>query len=235
MPTFAMRWLSERPTLRKPRYGHLLRFVQLLAYVTIFAVLPRQASGQSRPARIIAFGDSLTAGYLLPARAAFPAVLERALRAAGHNVEVTNAGVSGDTATGGLDRLEWVIGEGGDAMILELGANDMFRGLDPDLTYRALKEIVTRTKARGIKVLIAGMIAAPGMGKDFEDRFNAIFPRLAKETDSPLYPFFLHGVAGDRSLLMQDGIHPTAAGVERIVQGILPATTAMLLAGPPKP
>jgi acyl-CoA thioesterase-1 len=186
------------------------------------------ARAQAKALRIIALGDSLTAGYLLPARAAFPVVLERALRAAGHDVEVVNAGVSGDTATAALDRFDWAIGDGAEAMIVELGANDMFRGLDPEVTYRALREIISRAQTRGMKVLIAGMLADRGLGKDYRDKFEAIFPRLAAETSSLLYPFFLDGVVTDRALIMQDGIHPTAAGVEKIVDGILPKVVELV-------
>ena len=192
------------------------------------------AQGTSPPVRIVAFGDSLTAGYLLPARAAFPAVLERSLRAAGYNVEIVNAGVSGDTSTGGLDRLEWAIGDGADAIILELGANDMLRGLDPEVTYRSLKEIIVRAKAKGLKVLIAGMLADPSLGKEYQQPFNEIFPRLAQETSSPLYPFFLEGVLTDRSLVMPDGLHPTAAGVEKIVAGILPLAIELVKSVSPR-
>lgn len=179
-------------------------------------------SAQARPVRIIAFGDSLTAGYMLPAQAAFPNALERALRAAGDDVEVVNAGVSGDTASGGLERLDWALGDGADAMIVELGANDMLRGLDPEITYKALREIIVRTQRKGVKVLLAGMLASPGLGRDYVERFNAIYPRLARETGVLLHPFFLAGVVGNRALLLGDGIHPTAAGVDVIVKGILP-------------
>ena len=190
------------------------------------------ASATERPVRLVALGDSLTAGYLLPAKAAFPSVLERELRAGGVNVEVVNAGVSGDTSGNGLERLDWALGEGTDALIVELGANDMLRGLDPAITYKAINEIVARAKSRGIKVLLAGMVAAPGMGRDFEDRFNGVYSRLAREQDVPLYPFFLAGVAGDAKLTQADGLHPTAAGVEIVVRGILPSVRALLASLP---
>lgn len=195
-----------------------------------FGLNPAAAAG--RTMKIVALGDSLTAGYLLPAKAAFPAVLERELRAGGLEVEVINAGVSGDTSSNGLERLDWALGEGTDALIVELGANDMLRGLDPAVTHKAINEIITRAKARGIKVLLAGMVAAPGMGKDFEDRFNGIYARLAREHDVPLYPFFLAGVAGDAKVTQADGLHPTAAGVEIIVRGILPSVRALIASLP---
>jgi len=183
---------------------------------------------QSRVTRIVALGDSLSAGYLLPAKDAFPAVLEAALRAKGRKVEVSNAGVSGDTASGGLERLDWAVGEGADLVIVELGANDMLRGTDPAITKAALGKIIAGLKERKAKVLLAGMVAAPGMGRDYETRFNAIYPQLAQEFSVPLYPFFLEGVAGDRSLLLSDGMHPNRQGVDVIVRNILPAVEALL-------
>lgn len=187
---------------------------------------PRAAS--DRPLRIVAFGDSLTAGYGLPQNAAFPVVLERALKARGHKVEIVNAGVSGDTASGGLERLDWSVPDGTDGVILELGANDMLRGLDPAATRRSLDVIVTRLKGRGIPVLLAGMYASRNMGPDYVQRFDAIYRDLAGKHGLMLYPFFLEGVAGQRQLNLPDGIHPTAKGVEAIVEGILPSVEAFL-------
>jgi acyl-CoA thioesterase-1 len=201
-----------------------LALLCLLAMVPWFDVA--EAAGRTR--RIIALGDSLTAGYLLPAQAAFPTVLERALKADGLDVEVVNAGVSGDTATNGLDRLDWAVGEGADIVIVELGANDMLRGLDPEVTYRALTQIVTRLKARGVNVLLAGMMATPGLGKPYVEKFNAIYPRIAAEQKTPLYPFFLAGVIDDPRFLQADGMHPTAAGVEIMVKSILPMVSAQI-------
>jgi len=195
------------------------------------AILPFMSSSlfaQTRVTRIVALGDSLSAGYLLPAKDAFPAVLEAALRAKGRKVEVSNAGVSGDTASGGLERLDWAVGECADLVIVELGANDMLRGTDPVITKAALGKIIAGLQARKAKVLLAGMVAAPGMGRDYETRFNAIYPQLAQEFSVPLYPFFLEGVAGDRSLLLSDGMHPNRQGVDVIVRNILPAVEALL-------
>ena len=137
-------------------------------------------------------------------------------------MKVENAGVSGETASQGLARLVWSIGEGTDAVIVELGANDMLRGLNPATTRAALTEIVQRLRARGITVLLAGMKAAPNLGKPYQETFDAIFPELAAAEGVLLYPFFLDGVAGDRSLIQPDGLHPNAEGVRRIVSGILP-------------
>jgi acyl-CoA thioesterase-1 len=181
-----------------------------------------QAIAQGRPLTLVALGDSLTAGYGLPAGAAFPVVLEQALRARGHDVTLINAGVSGDTMTGGLERLDWSVGEGVDGVILELGANDALRGIDPAVTEKALDAILTRLKARGIPVLISGMRAPPNYGADYAARFDAIYARAAARHGLMLDPFFLEGVAGERSLNLPDGIHPTAEGVRRIVARILP-------------
>ncbi|MGH6839679.1 MAG: arylesterase [Methylocella sp.] len=188
----------------------------------------RPAAKETPPLKIIAFGDSLTAGYGLAAADAFPAVLERTLRAEGYRVTIVNAGVSGDTASGGQARLDWALSDGADGVILELGANDMLRGVDPAVTKAALDAILGELKARNIKVLIAGMRAAPNLGQDYKTRFDAIFPALAKKYDAPLYPFFLEGVAGKPALKLGDGLHPNHAGVERIVKGILPDVRALV-------
>ncbi|WP_368669899.1 arylesterase [Beijerinckia sp. L45] len=180
------------------------------------------------PTKILAFGDSLTAGYMLPGAAAFPSVLEKALRGQGRDVTVINGGVSGDTATGGLARLDWTLGDGADVVILELGANDMLRGIDPAVTKAALSTIVERLKARNIKILLAGMRASPSLGRDYADRFDAIYPALAKTYDLPLYPFFLDGMVQDSTQKLADGMHPNQRGVETIVAHILPSVDALL-------
>ena len=180
------------------------------------------AAMPAKPIKIVAFGDSLTAGYLLPADAAFPAVLEKALRQAGYDVSIANAGVSGDTAEDGLAWLDWSIPAGTDGVILELGANDMLRGLDPARTRQTLDTILARLAARHIKVLIVGMLASPSLGADYGRGFDAIYPALAAKYKAPLYPFFLQGVAGDKSRQLADGLHPNRAGVEAIVTRILP-------------
>ncbi|NBJ10304.1 arylesterase [Microvirga arsenatis] len=192
----------------------------------IAPLAPAQAQG--RPIRLVAFGDSLTAGYGLPQEAAFPVVLERALKARGHSVEIANAGVSGDTTSGGLDRLDWSVPDGTDGVILELGANDMLRGLDPAGIRRNLEAIVERLKARNIPVMLAGMYATRNLGPDYIAKFDPIHQEIAKKHDLVLYPFFLDGVAGDRSLNLPDGIHPTAKGIEIIVGRILPTVESFL-------
>jgi acyl-CoA thioesterase-1 len=184
--------------------------------------LAAYAAAAEAPVKIVALGDSLTAGFGLPANAAFPVRLEQSLKANGTAIEITNAGVSGDTATGGLARLDWSVPEGTDAVIVELGANDMLRGLDPKVTRGALDEIVRRLTERRIAVLIAGMRATPSYGSEYGQAFDAIYPEIAAKYDALLYPFFLDGVAGVPSLNQRDGLHPTAAGVDAIVKRILP-------------
>jgi acyl-CoA thioesterase-1 len=175
-----------------------------------------------RPVKIVALGDSLTAGYGLAASEAFPAKLEKALRASGLAVEVANAGVSGDTTSGGLARLDWAVPDGTDAVIVELGANDMLQGKDPKLARRSLEEILQRLADRRIPVLLAGMRAAPNMGVDYAREFEAIYPELAAKHDVLFYPFFLDGIASESRLNQRDGLHPTKAGVDAIVSRILP-------------
>jgi acyl-CoA thioesterase-1 len=212
------------------RYGHRRRFLQLAAAL-LLAVLscPARAAEKEAPLlKIIAFGDSLVAGLGLAADAAFPSVLQEKLRAEGYNVAVVNAGVSGDTTSGGLARLDWTLAGGTDGVILELGANDMLRGIDPEIAKAALDAMLAKLKARKIKVLIAGMQATPSLGPEFKSRFDAIYPELAKKYDAPLYPFFLDGVAGDPSFELPDRLHPNPAGVERIVARILPTMRAFL-------
>ena len=173
-------------------------------------------------------GDSLSAGLGLAAADAFPAKLQKALIDKGINVDITNAGVSGDTSSGGKDRLDWSVPDGTQAVILELGANDALRGIDPNLTRSALSDILARLKARRIAVLLCGMVAPPNYGSDYATRFDAIYPELAKSFGVPLYPFFLNGVAADAKLNQADGIHPTAEGVDVIVKNMLPTVEAFL-------
>ena len=178
--------------------------------------------------KIVAFGDSLTAGYGLPRKAAFPIQLEKKLKALGKSVSVSNAGISGDTASGGLARLDWAIPKGTNAVILELGANDALRGVSPAVTRRSLDKIMSRLKARSINVLITGMIAPQGMGDKYGMAFNSIYPDLAKKYDALYYPFFLRGVALDPKLNQPDGIHPTAKGVAVIVENIAPSVMKLI-------
>ena len=182
----------------------------------------------SKPIKMVVLGDSLSAGLGLSASAAFPAKLQKSLQNKGIAVDMINAGVSGDTSSGGRERLDWSVPEGTAAVILELGANDALRGIDPQLTRSALSDILTRLKARGVAVLLCGMVAPPNYGSDYSARFNAIYPDLAKSFGVPLYPFFLEGVAADAKLNQADGLHPTAEGVDAIVRNILPAVEAFL-------
>ena len=182
----------------------------------------------TKPLKLVVLGDSLSAGLGLPAQEAFPAKLQKSLQAKGIAVELTNAGVSGDTSSGGRDRLDWSVPDGTDGVIVELGANDALRGIDPALTRTALTDIVQRLKARKIPVMLCGMVAPPNYGADYAARFNSIYPDLAKKFDVPLYPFFLEGVAADAKLNQADGIHPTAAGVDIIVGKIMPTVEAFL-------
>jgi acyl-CoA thioesterase-1 len=191
----------------------------LIGCVPAKAQLPAIADS---PVRIVALGDSLTAGLGLPVNASFPAKLETALRQRGVAVEITNAGVSGDTASGGLARLDWSVPQGTDAVIVELGANDMLRGMDPKITRAAFAEIVRRLRERHIAVLLAGMRVAPNLGAEYARQFESIYSDLAAKDGVLLYPFFLDGVAGDPTFNQPDGIHPTAAGVEEIVTRMLP-------------
>ena len=198
------------------------------AALAALAVPSSEALAQGRPLRLVALGDSLTAGYGLPQEAAFPVVLERALKARGHNVEIANAGVSGDTSSGGLDRLDWSVPDGTDGVIVELGANDMLRGLDPSVTRKAIDTIVERLKSRNIPVMLAGMYASRNLGPDYVQKFDSLYPDIAKKHDLVLYPFFLDGIVGERSLNLPDGMHPTAKGVEVIVERILPTVESFL-------
>jgi acyl-CoA thioesterase-1 len=178
--------------------------------------------------RIIAFGDSLTAGFRLAPGEAFPIKLEKSLRAKGIVAEVANAGVSGDTTAAGLERLDWAVPDATDIVILELGANDALRGLDPAVARRNLEAMITRIKAKGARVLLAGMRAPKNWGEDYARRFDAMYPDLAKAHDLPLYPFFLEGVALRPELNLDDGLHPNARGVDEIVRGITPLVERMV-------
>jgi acyl-CoA thioesterase-1 len=218
----------------------MLARVLALAAAFLGAFLPwigaSPAAAPQGPVRIVAFGDSLTAGFGLPADAAFPVKLAKALSAKGLAVEISNAGVSGDTTSGGLARLDWSVPEGTEAVILELGANDMLRGLDPQVTRKTLQDILRRLEERHIAVLLCGMLAAPNLGADYVRTFNAIFPELAASRHLLFYPFFMAGVlderlegtADGRRLVQRDGLHPNAAGVDAIVAGILPEAEALV-------
>lgn len=207
--------MKQITTLRLP---FLIRTAIPVLLSALFAFTPAAAD----TVKIVAFGDSLTAGYGLPPGEAFPDRLAQSLAERGHDVEIINAGVSGDTASGGADRLDWIVTDDVDAVIVELGANDALRGLSPDITRQALDSILQRLKDRNIGVLLAGMLAPPNMGADYGNAFNSIYPELAKKHDAILYPFFLDGVAADPSLNLADGIHPNQKGIAVIVERILP-------------
>src|ERR1700710_1834311 len=210
----------------------LRMFVLVLALIgaglLMEPAVAQTATASARSIKMVVLGDSLSAGLGLAGSAAFPARLQKALKAKGIDVDMINAGVSGDTASGGRDRLDWSIPEGTEAVILELGANDALRGIDPKVTRAALSDMLTRLRARKIAVLLCGMVAPPNYGADYSARFNAIYPDLAKAFSVPLYPFFLEGVASDAKLNQADGLHPTAEGVDTIVKNILPTVEAFL-------
>lgn len=193
------------------------------------ALVGLSGAAAAEPMRIVAIGDSLTAGYGLADPAdGFVDELEAALRERGHDVEIVDAGVSGDTTTGGAARLDWALGDGADGVILELGGNDGLRGVDPAATGEALAGMLEALESRGVPVLLAGMQAPPNMGGDYGRRFNAVFPDLAARYDVVFYPFFLDGVAADPALNQDDGIHPNPEGVDVIVERILPSAEALI-------
>ena len=226
---------SSHPDLGRRRV--LAGLLTAVAAPRAVATSAEAADGASKTAiRLVAFGDSLTAGYGLPKAQGFAPRLEAALKAAGHHVEVIDAGVSGDTTDMGLARLDWSVPADAQAVIVELGANDALRGLPPAEARKNLDEIVGRLTGRGQKVLIAGMMAPRNLGPAYVAAFDPIFAEVAKAHGALLYPFFLEGVALDPKLVMADGLHPTAAGVETIVARILPSVRELLArVGAPAP
>lgn len=180
------------------------------------------ATARAETISLVGFGDSLMAGYQLPPEDAFPARLEKALKEKGLDVTVANAGVSGDTSSGGLARIDWSIPDGTKGVILELGANDALRGIPPEETRKNIEAMIARLKERGIAVLLAGMMAPPNMGADYAARFNPIYPELAEKYGLELYPFFLDGVVTDAALKLEDGMHPNGNGVGTMVEKALP-------------
>jgi acyl-CoA thioesterase-1 len=177
---------------------------------------------------LVGFGDSLMAGYQLPPGDGFPEKLQASLKAKGIDVSVVNAGVSGDTTTGGLARIDWSVPDGTNGVILELGANDALRGIAPEESEKNLDAMITRLKARGIAVLLAGMMAPPNMGADYAARFNPIYQKLAEKHGVPLYAFFLDGVVMDAGLKLEDGMHPNEKGVDVMVRKMEPAITQFI-------
>jgi acyl-CoA thioesterase-1 len=214
-------------------YGlNMVSFKRFRQFCAAAAICLAAATGwaAAEPVRIVGFGDSLMAGYQLAPGESFPEKLEAALRERGHDVLIANAGVSGDTTSGGLSRLDWSVPDGTNLVILELGANDMLRGIRPDVTEKNLAAMIERLQARGIGVVFAGMVAAPNLGEGYAGEFNPIFPRLAEAYDLPFYPFFLDGVAAESRLLLADGMHPNAEGVDRMVERFLPLIEEVLSA-----
>ncbi|MDP6708848.1 MAG: arylesterase [Alphaproteobacteria bacterium] len=210
--------------LRRPRNRPWFGGALLGLFLSL--LFPHGAAAAERV--IVAFGDSLVAGYGLAQADAFPAVLQARLRRDGLDVRVRNAGVSGDTTAGGRARLDWALASPVDLVIVELGANDALRGVPPKTAKANLDAILARLKAKGVTVLIAGMRAPPNLGRGYVEAFDAIYPALAAKHALPLYPFFLEGVAARPELNQQDGLHPNAAGVRRIVEGIAPHVKAAL-------
>lgn len=216
-----------RLTVRLTSFLMLIIATAMTTFMMIAQVhvaLAREAD----PPVITVLGDSLTAGYGLDAGQGFPEQLQERLKTEGVRAEIRNAGVSGDTTSGGLSRLDWSVGPEVDGVILELGANDALRGISPKETARNLAEIVERLADRGVSVLLTGMLAPPNMGPEYEREFNAIYPALADETGVTFYPFFLEGVAGEANLNQDDGIHPTAEGIAIIVDNMLPVVTEFI-------
>ena len=195
----------------------LIRF-----FIAVALLGPAVVPSLGAPLKGVVLGDSLVAGYQLGPGEAFPERLEAALKAAGHDIVIANAGVSGDTTSGGLARLDWSVPDDTAFVILELGANDALRGVPPEDTRRNLDTMVARLTARGIDVILVGMLAPPNMGDDYAAKFNPIYPDLAEKYGVPLYPFFLDGVATHADLQLADGMHPNPQGVEEMVKRFLP-------------
>jgi len=220
-----------KPTQTRRNARVLAQVVGVLALVNVFiALFPSAgaAAQAAKPLRIVAFGDSLTSGYGLRPGQSFPAQLQKILKTNGQKVVITNAGVAGDTTAAGLERLAWAVPDGTNAVILELGANDALRGIDPKETRANLEKIVADLKARRIPVLLAGMRSPANWGDTYAEDFDAIFPALARQNGLVFYPFFLEGVVLDPKLNQDDGMHPTARGVAEIVKRMLPSVEELI-------
>lgn len=214
----------------------MMRLAALAPILTVLAAaLLCAGAASAEPAKpvIVAFGDSLTAGYGLPLQEAFPAQLEAALKAKGHDVTVVNAGVSGDTAVAALKRLDWALPSDASAVIVELGGNDALQGIPPQGTKQALEAIIEKVTAKGLPVLLAGMEAPRNMGSDYVEEFHAIYADLAKRYDVIFYPFFLEGAALTDGMMQPDGIHPNEKGVAAIVRNIMPKVEELLARAQP--
>ena len=225
-----------KPSTARAKAGALAQVVGILFLVNALAAAVNlsTAAAESKSVHIVAFGDSLSAGYGLRPKDAFPAQLQKQLKADGRNVVVTNGAVSGDTTADGLQRLEWAVPGGTDAVILELGANDALRGIDPKVTRANLEKIIAALKKRNVQVLLAGMLSPANWGDHYSDDFDKIFPDLAKEHGLVFYPFFLEGVALDTKLNQDDGMHPTGKGVAEIVKRIMPKVVELIARAVPQ-
>lgn len=229
--------VAHRHRLRQFRKGTMIFKAVLLHFAVILGTaFPLAASASAEPLQLVGFGDSLMAGYQLPPDDALPTRLQAALVAKGYDVSISNAGVSGDTTSAGLARIDWSVPDGTDGVLLELGANDALRGIAPEETERNLESIVSRLKERGIPVLLVGMLSPPNMGEDYAKRFNGIYPRLAEKYGLAFYPFVLDGVAAQAELQLEDGMHPNAKGVGVMVERMLPVTESFIatISGKPK-
>jgi acyl-CoA thioesterase-1 len=200
-----------------------MRFKAALLQIAVIALsLATAGMAKAEPLRLIGLGDSLMAGYQLPAVESYTAQLEKALKDKGLDIVIENAAVSGDTTSGGLARADWSVPDGTDGVILELGANDALRGIAPEESEKNLDAMLSRFKERGIAVMLIGMLAPPNMGEDYATRFNPVYARLAEKYEVPLYPFFLDGVVTEERLKLSDGMHPTGEGVGVMVSRSLP-------------
>lgn len=206
----------------------LLHFIVIFALSLVASLSALPAGAQDKPVQIVGFGDSLMAGYQLAPSESYTAQLESALKKKGLNVVVTNAGVSGDTTSGGLARIDWSVPDGTDGVILELGANDALRGISPEQSEKNLDTMLARLKARNIPVLLMGMLAPPNMGGNYAERFNPIYKKLSEKYGASLYPFFLDGVTTVEGMQLADGMHPNANGVGAMVEKSLPQVEAFL-------
>lgn len=220
-----------RYALRRRHFNRARTASRAALLAAIALILAPLSAVAAEPVRLLVLGDSLTAGYGLPPEQAFPARLEARLRADGMNVTVINGGVSGDTSAGARARLDWALADKPDAAIVEIGSNDALRGLDPAALRANLDAIVARLKKDGVRVLIAGMLAPPNYGRDYERAFDAVFPAVARAHGVALYPFFLDGVATMPALNQPDGMHPNEKGVAEIVDRIAPSVLRLLRAG----
>ena len=201
---------------------------RLFLFLSLLFTAVAPVAAHSAELKLVVLGDSLSAGYQLAPADGFPEQLQQVLTNRGHSVEVVNAGVSGDTSTGGLSRLDWSVGDNTDAVIVELGANDALRGISPEFTRKNITAIVASLREKGVEVLIAGMLAPRNLGQDYADDFDPIYKQVAQEHGALLYPFFLDGVALKPELNLADGMHPNAEGVAVIVENILPKVEELL-------